>query len=197
VLQSHLFTFAEPNAPDLWQKTWDARSAALVFVPRGWVYQNMVVTAQLNQLSIEAFEATTRTVVPERVDAFSREFERSLSHVTTDNFMAAIAAPDFSRAWPVLAKNQVLASEAFVACALERYRLTCGDYPENLEALAPRCAGRLPHDLIGGRPLRYRRGEHGTFVLYSVGWNGSDDGGRVCLEATGQPSLREGDWVWR
>ncbi len=197
VLKSHLFAFADPNAPNLWQKTWEARSAVLALVPRGWVYQNMAVVARLNQLGIDAFEASNQTVVPERVDAFSRELEGCLGQVTIDNFMAAVATPDFSHAWRVLAKNQVLANEAFMACALERYRLACGDYPENLDALVPRWANRLPHDLIGGRPLHYRRADQGAFVLYSVGWDGTDDGGRPSVEPGGQSSPREGDWVWR
>jgi len=51
-----------------------------------------------------------------------------------------------------------------------------GQYPESLEALVPQYAEKLPHDIIGGQGLHYHRTGDGRFVLYSVGWNGKDDG---------------------
>jgi hypothetical protein len=89
-----------------------------------------------------------------------------------------------------MARNQTLANEAFVACGLERYRLAHGQYPETLEALVPQFAEKLPHDIIGGQPLKYRRTADSQFVLYSVGWNETDDGG-----VPGK-TIPEGDWVW-
>ncbi len=197
VVQSRLFTFLEPKEPDCWQKVKDAGSALLVLAPRGWVKQNMTVAAALGQLSIDVFDPSTRTVSPQKVNGMSVEFEKSLGHVTPHNFMAVIAVPNFTRAWGLLAQNQTLASEASVACALERHRLERGDYPETLHALVPRWADSLPRDIIGGQPLHYVRGQKGTYVLYSVGWNGTDEGGTTCLDPGGCPSVREGDWVWQ
>jgi hypothetical protein len=87
--------------------------------------------------------------------------------------------------------------QARIACALERYRLANGQFPDALDALAPKFIGKLPHDIIDGQPLRYRRTEDGQFVLYSVGWNGTDDGGKVELTKHGGVDLTKGDWVWR
>ncbi len=95
------------------------------------------------------------------------------------------------KAAQALARNQTLANEAFVACGLERYRLAHGQYPETLAALVPPFAEKLPHDLIGGQPLKYHRTADGRFVLYSVGWNEKDDGG---VPGT---TITEGDWVWQ
>jgi hypothetical protein len=56
---------------------------------------------------------------------------------------------------------------------------------------------KIPHDVIGGQPLHYRRTDDGQFVLYSVGWNETDDGG-VVGETKGKVAGFEfGDWVWR
>ena len=85
--------------------------------------------------------------------------------------------PNFVKASQTMARNQTLANEAFIACGLERYRLAHGQYPETLEALVPQFAEKLPHDIIGGQPLKYHRTADGQFVLYSVGWNEKDDGG--------------------
>jgi hypothetical protein len=89
-----------------------------------------------------------------------------------------------------------MVNEGEIACALERYRLAHGEYPETLEALVPQFIERLPHDIINGQPLKYRRVEGMGFLLYSVGWNGTDDGGRTVSNAERPENLKSGDWVW-
>ena len=94
---------------------------------------------------------------------------------------------------------------ARVAIALERYRLAHGEFPDSLDALAPQFIAKVPHDVIGGQPLKYRRTSDGQFVLYSVGWNETDDGGVVVSrksrdprdEVGNSPDISQGDWVWR
>ena len=61
----------------------------------------------------------------------------------------------------------------------------------------PQFIEKLPHDIIGGQPLHYRRTADGKFLLYSVGWNETDDGGQVALKADGSVDLEKGDWVWK
>ena len=43
-----------------------------------------------------------------------------------------------------------MVNEAQIACALERYRLAHGEYPETLDALVPQFIEKVPHDIIGG-----------------------------------------------
>ena len=92
-----------------------------------------------------------------------------------------------------IARGQIIADQAALACALERYRLANGHFPEQLEELAPKFIAALPHDVIGGEPYRYRRTEDGGFILYSIGWNGKDDGGTPGKRLFDE---KEGDWVW-
>lgn len=86
---------------------------------------------------------------------------------------------------------------ARTAIALERYRLANGNYPDSLAALMPRFMDKVPHDIIGGQPLHYRRTEDGQFILYSIGWNGTDDGGISGMTSFHHSDFRKGDWVWR
>ena len=86
---------------------------------------------------------------------------------------------------------------ARVAIALERYRLAHGEFPESLDALAPKFMEKIPHDIINGQPLHYRRTSDGQFVLYSVGWNETDDDGVVGFKTDGSVDISQGDWVWR
>jgi len=88
---------------------------------------------------------------------------------------------------------------ARTAIALERHRLALGEYPETLDALAPRFMAAVPHDVIGGQPLKYRREAGGRFTLYSIGWNEKDDGGVMVFTKGTTPrlDLGQGDWGWQ
>ncbi|MBN2580539.1 MAG: hypothetical protein JXB10_16260 [Pirellulales bacterium] len=67
-----------------------------------------------------------------------------------------------------------------LALALSAYKTEKGAYPDDLSALAPRYLPDLPPDPCTGGPWHYRRQGEG-FVLYSVGQNQKDDGGKNYL----------------
>jgi len=99
------------------------------------------------------------------------------------------------------AQAQLWVDETRIACALERYRLAKGVYPESLDALAPAYIDSVPHDIMNGEAYHYRLNPDGTFLLYSVGWNQVDDGGKVAYKTGYDQSLKQidyekGDWVW-
>jgi hypothetical protein len=102
--------------------------------------------------------------------------------------------PGLSKTYSRCAYAQTLADQAVLACALERYRLAQGQFPENLEVLVPAYLQQVPADVISGQPMRYRQTPDGGFALWSVGWNGTDDGG---VPARKRQDLRSGDWVWK
>ena len=104
--------------------------------------------------------------------------------------------PEVPRTAERFAHAQASVDLARVACALERYRLAHGEFPEALDVLAPKFIPALPHDVINGEPLKYRCTDGGQFVLYSVGWNGADDGGTFAFKY-GRPDSEKGDWVWK
>lgn len=104
------------------------------------------------------------------------------------------------------------------AIALKRYQIKYGNYPSNLKSLAPEFVNAVPKDPVDGQPLRYRLQPDGTCLLYSIGANGTDDGGDPSIAlASPNPSgrrfggggggmgfygffswinLRAEDWVW-
>ncbi len=89
---------------------------------------------------------------------------------------------------------QTLLDETRLACALERYRLANGSCPASLDPLAPAFLPALPRDVMNGEPLHYRLADDGGYILYSVGWNLQDDGGK----AEPDRSFRQqSDWVWK
>ncbi len=82
------------------------------------------------------------------------------------------------------------------AIALKRFHLRHGQHPETLDALVPEFLSDVPKDPVDGKPLRYRRTSDGLFRLYSVGQNGTDEGGSTAGGAKNLWWLRANDWVW-
>jgi hypothetical protein len=169
-----------------WKMRW-------VFIPRGWIYQNMATAARLFHQQTEGCDPVNDLIQPQKVGDSTRELK---AIARPYKFIAAVAVPNFTKAWQITAYNQTLVNEGQIACALERYHLAHGEYPATLGALAPQFIENLPHDLIGGQPLHYQRTEGGNFLLYSVGWNETDDCGIVAKDNSGNEDKTRGDWVW-
>lgn len=120
------------------------------------------------------------------------------------NLWSRMLLPDFKPSR--FAETQTQLDLARVAIALERWRRAAGNYPATLDALAPRFLEKIPRDVVNGQPLHYRRTDdppssnsgaaRGKFLLYSVGWNGVDDGGVPGFNEYGQYKPASGDWVW-
>jgi hypothetical protein len=92
--------------------------------------------------------------------------------------------------------GQAAVDLAILACALERYRLATGCYPEALDALKPYFVPQIPPDVITGKPLQYRVTDE-RFVLYSVGLNKTDEHGVVAVTPMNHFDPSAGDWVWQ
>ena len=113
------------------------------------------------------------------------------------NAFSGMFIPAIGSAAKKVAFSQTGIQQVTVACALERCRLTKGELPEKLEVLVPEFIAKVPHDVIDGQPLRYRRTAADQFVLYSVGWNEVDDSGQIALtsDQPPRPDFDKGDWV--
>ncbi len=105
--------------------------------------------------------------------------------------MSAIMLPVFGGAF---GKRDVITARvglAQVALALKAYKNEQGEYPESLAELREVIDwGDLPEDPFSGGDFIYRREGQG-FVIYSVGVNLKDDGGKA------EEDWEEGDIVWR
>lgn len=74
-----------------------------------------------------------------------------------------------------------------VAIALELHRRRHGDYPGRLDDLTPRLLPIVPLDRFDGGPIKYRLVD-GKPVVYSIGVDRKDDGGRAPRGADGKPT---------
>lgn len=186
--------------PGEWQEEADR---ALVKAPRDWFDQEQRNYNRLfDEGLLKGFDVAARRVSPRVVDEHVHQMAKALGNnedalknhlVFARAFLGALGRVHFK-----LAGAQGSTDLAITACALERHRLATGQFPESLAALTPRWLKQVPHDVTTGKPLHYERTADGQFLLYSVGWNESDDGGELAFLASGRgPEKKDGDWVWR
>lgn len=162
--------------------------------PRGWIYQNMVTNAKLMCRRMAGFDSTDGIIRPEKFVDADRELKKIPMRY---KLFAVILIPNLNKASQTTAYNQTQVNEGQIACALERYHLAHSEYPDSLDALVPQFIETIPHDIMGGQPLHYRRTDDGKFLLYSIGWSEQDDGGRVAPHNEyGSVDFARGDWVW-
>lgn len=128
-------------------------------------------------------------------------------------FQTLLAGADPSAQYPMTAMEQPIlrkfigqtlqaqteVSLVTAAIALERYQMRHHQYPATLQELAPVFLKRVPIDYLDGKILCYRLRPNGSYLLYSVGVNGMDDGGDpspASDENLGISMQRGRDWVW-
>jgi hypothetical protein len=170
----------------------------LTFMPSAYFYQNELAFAQLHQQWIlPLVDINSRIISPTALQRANDAVQAEKKHYSPYKVQALMLFPAISATVRKIAAIQSSIDLARVACALERYWLAHGEYPETLDALAPQFIAQVPHDIINGQPLHYRREANGQFILYSVGWNEKDDGGQVVLRKGGALDRDNGDWVWR
>jgi hypothetical protein len=169
----------------------------LTFMPSAYFYRNELAFARLNQQwLLPLVNTNSRIVSPVTLQRANDAVRVEMQHYSPYKVQALMTFSAVASAVKRFALAQVSVDLARVACALERYHLANGEYPETLEVLSPKFIEKLPHDIINGQPLHYRRTADGQFVLYSVGWNETDDGGQVVLTKGGSVDREKGDWVW-
>ena len=151
--------------------------------PHGWYYQEQLNYCRLYDTQlVGTIDAGKRTISPAKVESNDQNLKGELAGSAGANrvvsavvlhhrVLAALLLPGLGNVSRKAALAQTAAEQAALACALERYRLANGQFPEKLEALAPRYISQLPHDVFSGEPYKYRRTDDGQFVISSVGWS--------------------------
>lgn len=183
---------------DDWQrKLWAVLLIRLA--PKGWFDQNKVALCQaIDDYFLPLVDLDQQIADPEATKTALDALDGLYVKPAIGNCAVRLLLPAMSLLVQKFAYAQATTDLARVAFALERYRLANGDCPESLESLTPRFIKVLPHDVINGQPLHYRHISNDRFILYSVGWNETDDGGEVALSDSGKTiDKNQGDWVWQ
>ena len=174
-----------------------------VAVPKGWIdferlnYMRYYLDKIDSAMSMQNGSIDPRSATEADQAAAELASINGLGKALRHKVILTIALPAFGKLAQKTALAQAYVNMAQVACALERYRLANGHYPDDLKILVPQFIGALPNDPIKGGELKYHpTGD--SFVLYSVGWNAIDDGGKTVMGkgTTPHANANEGDWVW-
>ncbi len=168
-----------------------------------WSYQDEVRGLQAFQVVVDATRMVETNKSFQSVQSFAfatlnpgQYYSQDLRNYSAQSANALYAS--LRKAERIeIAQNVVI-----TAIALKRYELRHQQFPITLEELTPEFLPSAPIDCMDGQPLRYRRNADGTFLLYSVGANGVDDGGDPSLEKYVKSSNHYWqndhalDWVW-
>jgi len=121
------------------------------------------------EMNVQAREAANRILAG----------ERSGAEVLTESVLNGLGFLGSVHKGSFIAdvKNQVQAELTLLAFALAGYRADHQQYPGTLGELAPKYIDAIPKDGFTGGDLHYQPKADG-FLLYSLGPNGKDDGGR-------------------
>jgi hypothetical protein len=114
--------------------------------------------------------------MPERL-ATAKGIAQAVEQGKRGGFLTRMFAPALGRVMELENRAQAHRLVAYCALAVEQYRLGTGHLPESLDQLVPQYLETVPQDPFDGQPMRYRLLDQG-FVVYSIGEDLSDDGGR-------------------
>ncbi len=173
-------------------KTWDEAKGMSQVIPWLIIYRH----ADEKEF-LEIFQDTLDTMPPGQPisyrDAFAvtSRYEYPSDKVETSRLISSYFSQGATKILERYATMAAMQSLTVTAIALRRYQLDHGGaLPSDLAGLVPKYLSTLPRDPMDQEPLRYRTGNDG-FVLYSLGLNGSDEGGSSAIDP------KKGDSWWQ
>ncbi len=116
------------------------------------------------------------------------EINQDVRDLPRTRVFSRMLLPALTHAIEAQARNEAWLDLMCLGLSVEQYHDRTGAYPASLDAVASYVGGRVPVDPFTGTSYHYEPSGSG-FLLYSVGRNLVDDGGRQ--------SIRDGDMVWR
>jgi len=183
------------------RRTLPIRVEELLFelIPRGWFdLSEAFYSEKIEADFIDPINANQGNIDLERLRAaFDEEEAHGKWNLSSGALSSAPLLYSLRASLKKTANDQALLNEARTACALEDYRLKNSRLPDTLDSLVPDFLPALPPDPVAAGPLHYVRSGDDDYLLYSVGWNGKDDGGVIARKkGETRPDLDNGDWVW-
>ena len=160
-----------------------------------WSYSDELRTLKGDSIILE----TLRTMQTNQSQFYKADYDTMTAHLSSlditnagEAFFRALnihdmngVFGDFGLSSAVLKTLRIETTRRVVvtAIALKRFQLKHGKLPETLDELVPEFLSSVPIDLYDGKPLRYHPNANGTYLLYSTGEDGKDDGGDPTLSA--------------
>ena len=116
------------------------------------------------------------------------ELDATSFFVWPQRMFSRILLPSLSATFRASGRSAFLTDACAVATAVEQYELDHGELPATLDLLTPRYLSEIPIDVFDGQVIRYRKTAAG-YLLYSVGADGVDDGGKMTGSTSYEPDM--------
>jgi hypothetical protein len=196
---ARMFGFDRDSAPA------SEASLALRLAPGGWFD---ATAATLAEWEFDYFIEPLRNAGFTELLAKQRELDaligehRSRYYEYPNERLALVAMPGHEGVTQKVVYIQSVLNQAVAACALERYRIEHGAYPDTLDAASQPGEKSIPLDILSGKPMGYRKTADGSYALWCVGFNGIDHGGKRAVDPNEPRKTKfwdpqyTGDWVW-
>ncbi len=163
--------------------------------PLGWALRDRFRSELPPMLAMMTRHVEASRLPPHQQAAAERQISADVERLARDKVLTKLLMPSFTRVGEAERRRHALVRCMAVALAAERHRRQRGDWPESLAKLTPDFLKEVPLDPFDGRPLRYRQVEDGT-VVYSVGPDGRDNGGRFDRENPTREGADLGFGLW-
>jgi hypothetical protein len=131
---------------------------------------------KLDQIEMELKALKKKVVDSGGLAQLSTSGKKAKGKVIVD-ILVSLMMPAVAKVLDAVDRTRQVQANISLALALAWYQREHGHYPKKLAALAPEYLPEIPGDMFSGKPLIYRPARKG-YLLYSVGVNGNDEGGR-------------------
>ena len=141
---------------------------------------------------------TLKVKTPAQIRAEGINPEKEAMEIIKGNLLLEKLVPVLDRITEIIHRHKVNAEATPAIIAILRYYRDTGDYPKDMEQLiSGGYLRQLPLDVYSDKPLVYRK-TGDSFILYSVGENFEDDGGKLGTDRKGRPRMwdQDGDSVF-
>ena len=170
-----------------------------VGMPDGWLCQNQFhINRIVTENILSGIDLENRRLAANGFKSLDEEVRTLREGFTPYHVFAMMLLPAYDKMGIRMSASQATIDQALIVTALESHRLAKGSYPASLAALSPEWLATVPGDWFSDAELVYRRDNDGTFMLYSIGYNETDDGGRYVFGESKRKAIQweDGDWPW-
>jgi hypothetical protein len=147
----------------------------------GWTAMNEAKTLGMMSRKVEIARS------PENKTAELAAFDRQMQSMSPFYVLTRMALPSLTRSIQIWNRRTAELRCARTAIAAELHRIDTGGWPATIEHLVPESLDAVPLDPFDGKPLRYLVSDEGI-VIYSIGDDGTDDGGAIARENDRRPT---------
>jgi hypothetical protein len=162
----------------------------LRIAPRGWVRQGQLEYNRRIDLDLERIDSAEERIDPQFDEP---SYMSDLTETLPADRLARFCTISSFFSYQVFGSH-VRTRQFVILASLVRYREAHGELPESLSQLVPAFLSSVPHDIMDGQPMRYRRLDNGGCILWSIGENRIDEGGAKGPDPK-LPRLNAPDWV--